>query len=125
MSPRLLPWTSWCYLLPVTVCLLEPPPVWAKDQTLTDDAVEIRENEGHRLLLPKDWPVEHKDGRSAPIAIEAYLSMKFDQVKTQFATIERHLDGLDRRLERLEQDSTTVQKRLRQLESREEETTGR
>ena len=57
--------------------------------------------------------------------MEEYLSMKFDQVKEQLTAIERRLDGLDQRVEQTEHDSLNVQKRLRQLESRADATTGR
>jgi hypothetical protein len=44
---------------------------------LTDDEVVVKPEGSHQLLLPKDWPVEHRDGLIMPIPIEEYLSMKF------------------------------------------------
>ena len=32
--------------------------VAAEDSSLTDDEVVVRTEGAHRLLLPKDWPVE-------------------------------------------------------------------
>ena len=110
----------WLYLLPVTFCLLYAVPSLAKDQPLSDDEVVIRTEGAHRLLLPKDWPVEHKDGRIAPAPIEEYLSMKFDQVKEAFTETDRHFAALEQRLDLLERDNQILQKRLRVLEGRAE-----
>ena len=104
----------WCVILCVSRVAL------AKDQPLTDDEVVVRTEGAHRLLLPKDWPVEQKDGRIAPAPIEEYLSMKFDQVKEAFTETERHFAALEQRLELLERDNKMLQKRLRTLEERAE-----
>ena len=90
----------------------------AKDEPLTDDKVVVKTEGAHRLLLPKDWPVEHKDGQLSPIPLEEYLSMKFGQVKEKFSEEDERIAELTRRLEQLEQDQTAVQKRLRMIEQR-------
>ena len=116
MLPRLLNVELRCCLLSFTCCLLCAIPGLAKDQPLTDDEVVVRTEGAHHLLLPKDWPVEQKDGRIAPAPIEEYLSMKFDQVKEVFTETDRRLAALEQRFERLEQEHTMLQKRLRVLE---------
>ena len=117
-SRRLLTFEMWFYLLPFTFCLLDAPSLWAKNGPLTDDEVTVRTEGAHHLLLPKDWPVEQKDGRIAPAPIEEYLSMKFNQVKEAFTETDRRLAALEQRIEALERDHKALQKRLRVLEER-------
>jgi len=94
---------------------------WAADGPLTDDEVVVRTEGAHRLLLPKDWPVEHRDGRFSPIPLEEYLSMKFDQVAEAFEATNRRLDALQRRFERLEDTQKALETRLRDFEARSED----
>ena len=89
---------------------------WAKDSAMTDDEVAVRTQGGHHLLLPKDWPVEQRDGRIVPIPIEEYLSMKFGQVATTFEERDRRLETLEQRLQKLEESQKVLQQRLRLLE---------
>lgn len=90
----------------------------AEDATLTDEDVVVKTEGAHHLLLPRDWPIEHKDGRIAPVAMEEYLSMKFGQVRQKFDETDERLDGLTRRVKALEEDRNTLQQRLRVLEER-------
>ena len=83
---------------------------------MTDDEVAVRTEGGHHVLLPKDWPVEQRDGRLVPIPIEEYLSMKFGQVATTFEERDRRLETLGQRLRELEEDHKMLQQRLRVLE---------
>ena len=94
---------------------------WADDQTLTDGDVAVRTEEGHQLLLPKDWPIEHKDGRIAPVPMEAYLSLKFGQVKEGFGKTDQRIDALERRVEALEKGQQELLKGLRVLERQQRE----
>ena len=70
------------------------PSGWAEDrQGLTDDEVTVRIEGRHRLLLPKDWPVEDRDGLLRPVSLEVYLSLKFGQVKVALDTVHRQLEA--------------------------------
>ena len=69
---------------------------------LTDSEVVVKTDGPHRLLLPRDWPIEHKDGRIAPVSIEIYMSMKFEQVG-------KVLERLDRRVAALEAGMVAAQ----------------
>lgn len=89
-----------------------------KEDAITDDEVVIRQADGHNLLLPRDWPVEHKNGVVSPVSVEQYLSMKFDQVRERFAQTDQRFDQLSRRLEQVELEQKLAQKRLRILEER-------
>ena len=91
---------------------------WAAEQGgLTDDEVVVKTEGAHRLLLPKDWPVERReDGVIAPASLEEYLSLKFDQVREEFHRANRRIEALERRVEALEQERKTTDQRLRWLE---------
>ena len=105
-------------LVVVGIALLGSPLVAAaEEKELTDDEVVVRTEGAHRLLLPKDWPVEEQEGRFVPIPIEKYLGMKFDQVAATFDRITQRLDALDHRLQQLEDTQKTVLMRVRLLEN--------
>ena len=96
--------------------LLLAPRAWAKDPSMTDDTVQVREVEGHRLLLPNDWPVQRENSQVTPISTEEYLSLKFGQVRQEFASVETHLASLEQRIKRLEQGNLILQQRLHEVE---------
>jgi hypothetical protein len=113
MRPSNLPW-----LVTVSAALLWlGMPVSAEEPALTDDEVVVRTEGAHRLLLPKDWPVEEQDGRIVQASLVDYLSMKFGQVATTFDRVTQRLDALERRLQQLEDTQKTVLMRLRLLEN--------
>ena len=89
----------------------------AEEAYLTEEDMVIKTEGAHRLLLPRDWPVEQRaDGVLAPISIEAYLSKKFGQVRAQFETIERQLTALERRLALLRETQGVLEIRMQVLE---------
>ena len=94
--------------------------VWADEQTLTDDEVVVKTEGSHRLLLPKDWPIEQRDGQVGPVPIEAYLSMKFGQVREKFTATEQRVAALEQRVQQLEEDRKTLLIRLQRLEDHRE-----
>ena len=105
-------------LVIVGIVLLGCPLVAAaEEKQLTDDEVVVRTEGAHHVLLPKDWPVEERDGRLAPVSVDAYLGMKFDQVAATFDRITQRLDALDHRLQQLEDTQKTLLMRLRLLEN--------
>lgn len=114
----LLPFALNFYLLPFTFFLGDALDARAEDATLTEESVVVKTEGAHRLLLPRDWPVEHKDGRIAPVAIEEYLSMKFGQVRQKFDEASERIDRLERRVKLLEEERSKLQQRLRALEER-------
>lgn len=92
------------------------PVAAAEDGGLTDSEVVVKTEGPHRLLLPRDWPVEHKDGRIAPVSIETYLSMKFEQVGQALERLDRRLAALDARLQAAEAGQHSQDLRLQLLE---------
>ena len=93
----------------------------AEESALTDDEVVVRNEGAHRLLLPKDWPVEEKDGRFVQAPLVDYLSMKFSQVATQFDHMTQRLEAIERRLQKIEDDFKTTQLRVKLLETAQRE----
>ncbi len=93
---------------------------WAEEahqrEESLDDEVIVKSIEGHHLLLPKDWPVEKRDGRLVPIPIEEYLSMKFRAIEQTLQQVGARLEALEKRLGELEQHDKALQRRLRLLE---------
>ncbi len=89
----------------------------AKDNTMTDDEIVVKNDEGaHRLLLPKDWPVEHAHGVVSPMPTEQYFSMKFGQVRDRFQQLDARLETLEHQLQTLEQENKALQLRCRLFE---------
>ena len=115
---KILPFELWFCFFPFAVYLADAEHAQAKEEPMTDDEVVVKTEGAHRLLLPKDWPVEEKDGRIGPVPIEEYLSMKFGQVKEKFSDTEHQIGALEQRLQQLEADHKVLQKRLRLLEER-------
>lgn len=113
MHPATFRWV----VIGALAALALPVNVEAEEAHLTDDEVVVRQEGAHRLLLPKDWPVEEQEGRIVQAPLVDYLSMKFSQVATMFDQIDRRLDALERRLQKLEEDHKTSQMRLRLLET--------
>lgn len=108
--------SRWLLVVGITILTL-PAGVTAEEAQLTDDEVVVRAEGAHRLLLPKDWPVEEQDGRIVQAPLVDYLSMKFGQVATRLAQVTQRLDAIERRLQQLEEDHKTSQRRLKFLET--------
>lgn len=90
----------------------------ADDDPMTDDTVVVKTEGSHRLLLPKDWPVQQQDGLVTPAPVEEYLSLKFGQVRTKFESVDERLDRLERHLAELAQQQKELLKGLKRLDER-------
>ncbi len=117
----------WCLglVVAVTALSLSAGRLWAKDpaeenEVLTDDEMAVRTEGAHHFLLPKDWPVERRDGHLSPFTVEAYLSMKFGQVKRKFSETDQHLKALEQRVVELEQEQNSLLKWMRLMEARQQ-----
>lgn len=88
----------------------------AEESGLTDSDVVVKTEGPHRLLLPRDWPVEHKDGRIAPVSIETYLSLKFQQVSEALSRVDRRLSALESAVASAEEARHAQALRLKLLE---------
>lgn len=96
-----------------------PLPARSEDEsTLTDDELVVRQEAGHRLLIPKDWPIERRDGVIQPASLPQYLSMKFSQMRAEFARVEQRLAALETRVATVESERAVLLRRLQMLEER-------
>ena len=95
------------------------------EDVLTDDQMTIKNDTGHHLLVPNDWPIEHRGSIISPVSVDQYLSMKFGQVKEKFGETDRRLDALERQLKQSDEDRKTLQARLRILEEDERQRTAK
>ena len=93
----------------------------ADEPVLTDDEVVVRTEGPHRLLLPKDWPVEEQDGRIVQAPLVDYLSMKFGQVAARLEQVTGRLEAIERRLGKVEENLKTTQMRVKLLETAQRE----
>ncbi len=66
------------FLALVTVLLVSPRSLWAKDLKTID---------GLNFQVPKDWPIEKRGGIVAPIPIEEYITIKFKNVEDELQSI--------------------------------------
>lgn len=87
-------------------------------EILTDESVAVRTEGTHQLLLPKDWPVQQKDGHIAPAPIEEYMSMKFGQVRARFSQADDRMGLLERQIAALEKGQHELLRGLKALEER-------
>ena len=88
----------------------------ADNDVITDNEVVIKHEGGHRLLLPKDWPIEHEHGVISPVPVEQYLSLKFDQVQERFNRIDKRIEAIEDRIEQLKKNQQIINRRIRILE---------
>ncbi len=92
-------------------------PASAEDP-LRDDELVVRQEGAHRLLLPKDWPVEHReDGVIQPVPVEQYLTLKFGRVADALDDVEQRLTRLEEALARLDAVDQALAQRLHALEA--------
>ncbi|MDP3704078.1 MAG: hypothetical protein Q8R78_06785 [Candidatus Omnitrophota bacterium] len=89
----------------------------ADEPVLTDDEVVVRTEGAHRLLLPKDWPVEEREGRIVQASLVDYLSMKFGQVAARLDEVNRRLEMIERQVQHVEDELKTTQLRVKLLEA--------
>ncbi len=88
----------------------------APEAVLTDEHMTVRVEANHHLLLPQDWPIQQKDGQLGPVPVEAYLSMKFGQVRGKFEAGEGRVAALEERVRMLEAERQTIIIRVKTLE---------
>ncbi len=63
----------------------------------------ITTKEGLKFRVPKDMPIESRDGVTAPVSTEEYVYVKFKR-------LDKRLDGFDKKLEGMEQKLGRIEK---------------
>ncbi len=79
------------------------PLAWAEDAAAAKPLMQRKAVKGVTFVLPPDWPIEERDGFTAPIPIEEYLARKFRTIESRLQMLEQRLSGFDLRLRILEQ----------------------
>jgi len=113
---------SWLFLAVLTAAPRLIGAAETAEEALTDEEVIVKTEGGaHRLMLPKDWPVEQeRPGLVRPAPIEVYLSMKFGQVREALNAVDRRLAAFEERLQELEDGQIALAVRVQALEEREQ-----
>ena len=62
----------------------------------------VKTEKNLRFNVPKDWPIEERNGVVGPIPIEKYLSLKFADIRSQLASVNQQINLLDARLQKVE-----------------------
>ena len=102
-------------LLSVT-CVLGWSPRALAEQA-NDQPVTVRKSEeGLHFEVPPDWPIEKRNGVVGPIPIEEYMGRKFQGVERRLQELEKQTTALDLRLRVMEEAMKGAQRRLQSSE---------
>ena len=52
---------------------------------------EVRISRGMRYSVPKDWPMDERNGGISPVPVEDYMLMKFKKIDERLAALESAL----------------------------------
>ena len=83
------------------------PLAWAEDAAAAKPLMQRKTVKGVTFNLPPDWPIEERDGFTAPIPVEEYLARKFRRLESRLQMLEQRFSGFDLRLRILEQGGVT------------------
>lgn len=82
--------------LPCLFLLLSLPPsgfaLDDKEIKLPSDENEVRVSRGLRYSVPKDWPMDERNGGISPVPTEEYVLMKFKKIDARLAALEAQLN---------------------------------
>ena len=78
----------------------------AEPEPKADEGV-IQTKSGLHFRVPADWPIEERNGVTAPVPIEEYVTKKFATLEARIRTLEQQLSGSDLRLRVLEEGQRT------------------
>ena len=87
------------------------------EENQTQDVTVRKTKEGLHFQLPSDWPVETRNGITAPIPMEEYLAKKFSSLENRLQSIEQRFNGFDVRLRALEEQQKKQAQGLRSTEA--------
>ena len=83
-----------------------------------ESAGVLKAKEGLRLNLPDDWPVQKRGTGRIPVTIEEYLVRKFGAMDKRIQRLEQQFTATDLRLRVMEEE---LKKQQQQLKSTEKE----
>lgn len=79
----------------------------AADPEPPADRAVVQTKSGLHFRVPADWPIEERNGVTAPVPIEEYVTKKFAALEARIRTLEQQLSGSDLRLRVLEEGQRT------------------
>ncbi len=62
-----------------------------KKAGLPSDENEVRVSRGIRYSVPKDWPMDERNGGISPVPVEDYMLLKFKKIDERLAALENAL----------------------------------
>lgn len=86
-----------------------------KEEELEDGMV-IKTVDGLRFTVPKDRPIEKKDGIIGPMALDRYVAIKFSKIEERLQKIEASIDKIEERLTSAEEEIKVFKKSKKFLE---------
>ncbi len=62
---------------------------------MPSDENEVRVSRGLRFSVPKDWPMDERNGGISPVPTEEYMLMKFKKIDERLAALEKKMNQED------------------------------
>ena len=81
--------------------------VRAAEAPAAEEDTVMQTKSGLHFRVPADWPIEERNGVTAPIPIEEYVTRKFTALEARIRTLEQQVSGSDLRLRVLEEGQRT------------------
>lgn len=88
----------------------------AKDYEELEDGMVVKTVDGLRFVVPKDRPIEKKDGVVAPMSLDKYVAMKFAKIEERFQKLETSLGKIEEDLKSIKEDIKVFKKSKKFLE---------
>ena len=82
------------------------------EEKLEVESSTITTKEGLTFRVPKDMPIEMRNGIQAPVPIEEYMYAKFKKVEKKMGKMEEKLDNIEKLLIELKEKNTEKEKVL-------------
>ena len=81
------------WIMMFAVMLALPTVVFSTEETSKTDSTEteVRVSRGLRYSVPKDWPMDERNGGISPVPTEEYMLLKFKKIDERLAALEKQL----------------------------------
>lgn len=91
-----------------------------KTKALPSDENEVRVSRGLRFSVPKDWPMDERNGGISPVPVEEYMLMKFKKIDERLAALENKVAPKDLEVsqEETKKKTETIGNRLQSFEQK-------
>ena len=79
------------------------------EEKLEVESSTITTKEGLTFRVPKDMPIEMRNGIQAPVPIEEYMYAKFKKVEKRMSRIDEKLDNIEKLLISLKEEKAAAE----------------